>query len=123
MADEITYNANLTLVNGYLKATQNPGPLRATQATPGEQAGIQIIGFAADEVIAYGDLVAPRWSWFRNVSTANNITLGPTSGGVIIPLITLLPGEACCFPIATSAVLRGQSTVTNNKLDRLILET
>lgn len=123
MANEITYYSGVTLVNGYLKAIKNPGSMLATQATPGSIEGVQIIGFAADEVISYGDLVAPRWSWFRNVSTANNITLGPTSGGAIVPLITLLPGEACCFPIAASAVLRGQSTVTNNKLDRLILET
>lgn len=122
MAEEIIYDLSLRLTNGFLHDEQVPGALLANQATPGVAGDTQIIGFSADEIITSGDLVVPRWAYFRNCDPTNKINIGPTSGGVIVPFIQLLPGEIACLPLYPAVVARGQSLVANCKLKKLILE-
>lgn len=124
MAAEISYSAQLGCKKGlYFDQSRRPTGLTADQATQGSAGDVQAIGFAADEVIAYGDLVAPRWAYFRNLDPTNYIKIGPTTGGAILEMIRLKPGEACVFPIGPSVVLRAQAAVAACNLEKFILET
>lgn len=124
MANEISYTVSLACAKGtYFNQSRKPGSQAADQATQGAAGDVQAIGFAADEVIAYGDLVAPRWCFLRNLDTTNYIKVGPTTGGAILEMIRLKPGESCLFPIGPSVVLRAQSAVAACNLEKFILET
>jgi len=122
MANEIAYTIALACTKGNSVESQNPGRLTADQATQGVAGDIQIIG-TSDEIIAYGDLVAPRWAYLRNLDTTNYVDIGPTSGGAIVPMVRLKAGEACVFPLSASVVLRGQANTASCKVKKLILET
>jgi hypothetical protein len=122
MANEITYSMSLSCVKGNSSEKQAPGTLNADQTTQGVAGDVQIIG-TSEEVVAYGDLVAPRWAFFRNLDTTNYIDIGPTSGGAMVACIRLKAGECAQFPIGASVVLRAQANTASCKLKKLILET
>ncbi len=124
MSNEINYSVAIGCINGdYFNQARKPGSQLANQATQGAAGDVQIIGFAADEVIVYGDLVAPRWCFLRNLDPTNYIKIGPTTGGAILEMARLLPGESMLFPIGPSVVLRAQAAVAACKLEKFILET
>lgn len=122
MANEISYNISLSCAKGFESEAFKPGALAADKATIGAEGNTQIIG-TSDEVVSFGDLAAARWCALRNLDTTNYVDIGPESGGAIVPLIRLKPGEACLFPLKPSAVLRGQANTSSVKLKKLILET
>ena len=101
MADEITYQVYLKLVNGNRK----PGWAIAAQTV--DQTGTdynwttQTISNAAAEALALGDIGTPGLMMVQNLG-ANYIEIGYDDTG-FKPTVKLLAGEWACFRLAKAA--------------------
>lgn len=121
MANEITLAATLQIANGLYADERKLTRLQATQATLGGQSGPQIIGHAAHEAIALGDVVTAGYVYIRNLGPTNYVRIGVDVTGTFVPCIKLLVGEVAMFRAAD--VLYAQANTAAVKIDRLILET
>lgn len=109
MADEITINASMRLTNGNFKNVWTPGTLTVDQATArGGNPGCVNIG-TSEEAISFGDLTTPAWIFIQNLDATNYVTWGPTSGGAMVAVGKLLPGEFALYRMAASVTLRMQA--------------
>ena len=104
MADEIRTNLSLTVAKDSLQLAKSynaTGDLTGTRYS----AGAQNIGYAAHEAIAIsGDIATAGWAYFRNLDATNFVQIGVDVSAAFVPLIKLLPGEACVLRLATTAV-------------------
>lgn len=71
--------------------------------------GLVVVGFAADEIIAVGDLAALGLMTIENIDPTNFVDVGPTSGGAMIPMLRILPGESYPVRLTPGIVLRAQA--------------
>lgn len=122
MANEISYTVGISCTKGYESEQARPAGLFADKATIGAMAETQIVP-TSDTVVDFGDLVAARFCFLRNLDTTNYIDIGPTASGAIVATVRLKPGECCLMPLAPSVVLRAQANTASVKLKKLILET
>jgi hypothetical protein len=122
MADEIKVNVSVSVNNGYLVDRFAPGQISVTQAAIGRGGGIQIVGFAADEVIAVGDVATLGWCILRNLDTTHFVKWGPTNAGAIEPIGRLEPGEVAVFRLEPGVVLRAQADTAACKVECRIYE-
>jgi len=76
----------------------------------------------SEEVIDFGDIYTPGYVFFKNMSSNDNITIGPESGGNMVPIINLNPGEVACMRLDPSVVLRAKSDTYESQLLMMLLE-
>ena len=81
---------------------------------------VQEIGFAAEEAIDLGDVVAGGYFMAVNRDSAQNIAIRPDTAET--DLISLGPGQFCLFPMDSGATPYAQSTVTNNLLEYWVFD-
>lgn len=96
MADEIKINSGMSLTNGTLKSALLRNDYDADQTVARVLEDTQNIATTAGgEALALGSISTPGWAYFKNLESAggNFVTLGPESGGAIVNLIKILPGE------------------------------
>lgn len=80
--------------------------------TPSSKSGrrnVQVIGFAADEVIDVTDVTTPKECYLKNLDATNYVDIGPTTAGAMLGMVRLLAGEQCVFPILPGTVIRAQA--------------
>lgn len=106
MANEIKLQAALSLTNGNLESPKINFNVEADQATARIYEDTQNIATTAGgEVLAKGSISTAGWCIFRNLDPTNYVKVGPESGGAIVDLIKILPGEtAGPFQLATGTV-------------------
>lgn len=75
--------------------------------------GLVVVGFAADEIIAVGDLAALGLLTVENIDPTNFVDLGPTSAGAMVPFQRVLPGESYAYRLTPGIVLRAQADTAN----------
>ena len=123
MADEISANASLRVLKGYLDLTRAPAPVRATMAGAHMSAGVNSIGFAAHEALPVsGDVATAGWAFFRNLDATHFVQVGLDVAAAFVPFLKLLPGEfAGPVRLATTAVYAKADTAAV-ALDWMILE-
>ncbi len=121
MSQEITATFTLSVTNGGITGKQQLS-IKPDQATKGVLCRSQSIP-TSDTVITLTGITAPRWVSIINKDATNFIDIGPTSGGAIVPMIRLKPGEGCPFPIKPTTVLRGQADTGAVVIEVQLIET
>lgn len=122
MANELTIDINAQLANGSHEETFQTGQLQFDQAAIGAHAPVVIVGQAAEEDLDVGDISTEGWLFLRNLDSTNYVTYGPKSGGVMVPLGRLEPGEPASFRLEPGVVLRWQADTADVKVKVLLLE-
>lgn len=77
----------------------------------------------SEEVISYGDITTPKFCIFRNLDDTNYVVVGPESGGSMVEMIRLQPGEWGFLPLGSSVVVRAQANSSACKVLFLFTET
>lgn len=111
MADEIQVSARLRVSNGNFLFNQSSGlKLFDQSAVGGGNPGTVNIG-TSDEPISLGDISTPGWAYFLSMEAegGNYVEIGPDSGGSIVPMLRLEPGEFALMRLAPGVSLRGQA--------------
>lgn len=115
MADGVTAQAVLKLVNGYMDITRAANQTFTVSSSPASVAsGTQTIETNAAEVVTVGDVTTKGWSWFRNLSSNGNaIAIGAVDANTnFIEVLRLDGGEYNLGPLGTNAIW-AQSVGTN----------
>lgn len=71
--------------------------------------GFLEIGVSDEVIYSTGDLNALGIMIVENLDPDNFFDIGPTSGGAIVPLIRVLPGESYAVRLTPGITLRGQA--------------
>ena len=121
MANEIRFRADLRVVNGNLDVRQQKDK-QSDQTTAGAVSRTQTIP-TSDTVISLTGVTAARAVFIENTDATNYIDIGPTSGGAIVPLSRLYPGEVALFPLTPGVVLRGQANTASVVMNYMLVET
>lgn len=121
MANEITYTAELSLKNGEFIIQDNDSGDTVTQVTANGTI-VSVACTTSDTAITISGITAPRWCKIKNAGSVS-VKVGPTSGGAIVPMITLEAGERAVMPLTPSVALRCQTASGTTKLLITALET
>lgn len=100
MANEITYQVQTLLNNAGLSDSFASGSKAADQASALLIRNVQSIGFAADEALVLGDVVAPGIALFQNLDDTNFVEIGV---GSFTAFMKLKPGEIFLCRLGTTA--------------------
>ena len=123
MANEITALAKFTLDNGSLKYTSNPGSIQIDQATARMFASVVTVG-TTEEVVAFGDVSAPRVCVMQNLDATNHCEWGPTSSGAMVVAGRLRPASvASQFEIDPGITLRMKADTASCDVLVIVTET
>lgn len=105
MANEIAVNVSVTVEKNNFKLNFTPGRIQLDMAgTGGGNPGIIALS-TSEEDIAFGD-VAPGYVIIRNLDASINVSYGPKSGGSMVLLGTITPGEVHLFQLGAAVTLR-----------------
>lgn len=127
MADEITINLTAQLSNpssggsGALKDQFSTGAIKFNQTTPGAFQTV-VATSTTDTALTLSGITTPGWVMFLNLDATNNIDIGPTSGGAIVPMITLKPKQAAVLYAKSSVAFRHQASAGTPKLQVKVWE-
>jgi hypothetical protein len=94
--------------DGLIQSEPSATKARTPVAKNGRR-NVQVIGFAADEVIDVTDVTTPKECYFKNLDATNYVDIGPNNSGAMLGLIRLQPGEHCVFPLLPGTVMRAQA--------------
>lgn len=103
MANEITYQFQVQLVNGNLRDAFNSNSKASDQASAFLIRNVQTVGFAAHEALQLGDLTDLGYAAFQNLDDTNYIEVGIDVGASFYPFVKLLAGELCLVKLGTNA--------------------
>ena len=121
MADEIQPTFGLKVANGSFVTRINTFTLQIDQASLGAHMPIVNVG-TAEEDLATGDVANLGCIYVRNLDTANFVTIGPKSGGIMVPFLKLKPGEWCWLRLSPGVVWRWQADTATVKCQVMLFE-
>lgn len=107
MAGELRFNATLQVVNGQIN-TKLSKDKRSDQTTPGAWSGVQNIG-TSEEVLSLSGVTSARAIQLINLDPDNYVDWGPVSGGAMVPLGRLYPGEPSMVTLKPGIAIRMQA--------------
>ncbi|MBU0599063.1 hypothetical protein KKF61_08840 [Patescibacteria group bacterium] len=123
MADEIRLSYSLHVVNGFFSLGPQSVSLQIDQAAIGRAGHAQSIGFAAAEIVDFGDIATNGYLVMRNLDDTNYVTWGPDNGVAGIQVMgKLKPGEVAIFRVAPTIVMYAQADTAAVLLDVYLLE-
>lgn len=124
MANEITQTVKMVLVNGQLKHTFDPGVKRITQTTANAHCPVVTVG-TSEEDFSPGDVAAADQGiiCLYNIDSTNFVKFGPKSGGSMVELGRLKPGEMTTLRLAPSVVMRWIADTAPVKVQVSLLQT
>lgn len=105
MANEITVTMTARVVNGSFKAAFEPATKQITQSAIGAHCPVWNVG-TSEEDLSLGDISTPGVIGLLNTDTTNYVQIGPKSGGAMVPIIKLKPGEPAFFRLDSGVTLR-----------------
>lgn len=79
MADEITHTLTLSLANGNLSDTNNPGRIRVNQTTQTIFKSVALIN-TTEESVTFPELTTPGICYLRNLDSTNFVQWGTATG-------------------------------------------
>lgn len=121
MADELKINVNARLDNGNFKDRFEPGQIAITQTAIGGHRPIVVVG-TSEEVIATGDVSTLGWLLMRNLDATNYVDWGPESGGAMVAIGRIEPGEIAMFRLKPGVTIRAQANTASCKIDLRVYE-
>ena len=123
MANEINIGLNMQVRNGFFSDTANPGTIQVDQAALGRGGYVQDIGFAAPEVVDFGDVTTNGYMYLRNLDETNYVTFGPQSDAATIEVFgKLKPGEVALLRVAPTIIMWAQADTAAVKLEVSLFE-
>lgn len=122
MANEIILTVAAQVVNGSFRDTFQPGQLQIDQAAIGRGGYTQLIGYAAEEVVDFGDVSTNGLLILRNLDDTNYVTYGPEDSGAMVVFGKLKPGEVAILRVAPTVVMRAQADTADVLLDVRLYE-
>lgn len=121
MANEISLNKTLRLVNGTLSKTWTSGNIQITQSVARMYSNTQVVG-TSEEVIAVGsDISTLGVCTMKNLDSTNYVVWGPESGGAMVAAGRLKAGEEYTFRLQPGVTYRAQANTAAVTLDVTIL--
>lgn len=109
MANEITLNLSALIVNGNYRDTFDVnGQIVIDQANAGADGGIVEIA-TAETTISLTRLTTEGLLFMRNLDGTNFIEFGPDSGGSMVAIGKLKPGEIALFRLKPGVTLKAQA--------------
>lgn len=117
MADEINVKLRIVLKNGDFTVDRDIIRAQSDQTGKGAQSGLQKVG-TSWEVVDLGNVVTEGYAYFRNLNDTNFVQIGPTG----VPIIKLLPGQLCLFPVDPTVTLYAKADTAECNVDVFILE-
>lgn len=122
MASEITITTSVSVTKGNYKLSFAPGTQRFDQTAQGAHEPVVSVG-TSEEDMAVGDVAVPGWLILQNLDTTNYVTWGPKSGGAMVAIGRIEPGETAVFRMApSSATLRWLANTAACKVKMILLE-
>jgi hypothetical protein len=111
MAGTIKITGSIQIENGSFKKTlpQAGGSINVTQDGSHFHGTIVDVG-TSEEDMPIGDVATEGWLYLRNLSSLYYVTWGPKSGGSMVAIGKLEPGEEARFRMDSSATLRWVAT-------------
>lgn len=122
MADELKLNIQLSYTNGNLSDTFYPGQVSITQSVQGEHAPVVTVGSTAEENLSTGDIGTLGLIVGRNLDSTNYVTIGPSTGGAMKPLIRVKAGETFAFRLEPGVTWRWRAYGGNVKVQVKLFE-
>ncbi len=122
-ANAISLNLNVNVRNGSFVDSFNPGNISASQATPGRGGQTQSIPTTAGGTVLNAALptgAAEGYCCLQNLDATNYLTWGVQSGGSMVTVGTLNPGEPAVFRLAAGVVLMAIANAAAVLLDARI---
>lgn len=109
MANEIKVGVSLACSNRNFKQPKLGSQIVsiAQAGIGGGAPGIVNIG-PADEAIDLTEIAVPGWLWMQNIDQTQVVIWGPDSGGAMVPMGRMRPGEPAGFRLDPGATLRMQ---------------
>lgn len=108
MANEIQLTIGLNYANGGDTAFIAPTVVSITQNANGRFAGERLIT-TADTAITFTGITTNGRLLIKNCDANNYVAYGPESGGALVPLGKLMPGQWDTINLYPGAVLRMQA--------------
>lgn len=121
MANEIQVNLYGRVLNGTFEDIWPAESKQITQSAAGGAGGVQVIG-TSEEAITTVDVSTLGLFWFKNLDGTNYVDIGPDSGGSMVALIRLMPGESCFGRFKPGVTIKAQANTSSIKLKKLVLE-
>ena len=122
MANEITVNLQVNVANGNYSRRAAPGAINVDQAAQGQAGGVLSIG-TSEETITLTDITTKGWAFFRNLDATNYVEWGPESGGSMIGIGRLEPGEPAALRlIPGSLTIRMQANTAACNVEVIVWE-
>ncbi len=112
MANEIQVDLSVSVTNGNLDFAQ-ADTFEADQTTAkGGNPGTVTIG-TSEEAISFGDITSLGIVIIKNLDETNYITWGPESGGTMVVVGKLKPGESAVLRLNPGITLRAQANTAS----------
>lgn len=121
MANELTVSIRTRLANGSLNDRPPNNTFQVDQANAGIFRDVQSVT-TSDTAVPTGNIATLGWAKFKNLDDTNYVNIGPDSGGSIVDMIRLEPGEECTFRIEPGITLRWQANTAACEVDFTIYE-
>lgn len=115
-----TITTAIQLRNGTLIDSFTPDTYQADQTTALLTAGVQIIGFAAHEILDLGDVTSAGPAGFTNLDAANYVEIGRDSGGTFIPFCQIPAGKSQVIWLVGGVVYYAKANTANVNLKKWI---
>ena len=105
MANEIQFSFSGRIQKGSFLDVISQETLQVTQSGVGDYSPTALVG-TTEEDLLIGDIGTLGWLYLKNLDTTNYVTWGPKSGGVMIPLGRIEPGEFAVLRLEPGVTLR-----------------
>jgi hypothetical protein len=105
MANEITLNLSWTLTKSNHKDSFQPGTKSITQTGVGAHCPVVSVG-TSEEDLTVGDISTLGWLTLQNLDATNYVQWGPKSGGAMVAVGRLKPGEIAHLRLEPGITLR-----------------
>jgi hypothetical protein len=115
MAGTIRILPSVIVENGDFESRFTPGQLSFVQTGLGSHETVVKVG-TAEEDMPIGDISTEGWLILQNLHATAIVTWGPKSGGSMVAMGTLEPGEIALFRMSSAATLRWASSVNNSEV-------
>jgi hypothetical protein len=108
MANEIQPTFSLSVTNGTFKDAVASETLLISQALAGKWDTVISIP-TSDTALSPANITTMGWLYLKNLDATNFLSYGPTSGGAIVKLGRIKPGEHAWLRLEPGITLRMQA--------------
>lgn len=117
MAQTLSLTVSATAEFGNFKDSFTPGAVTIALANQGAASGIVDVG-TSEEDLSIGDVGASTQGYLilRNLDSSNYVTYGPKSGGAMVAMGRIKPGEIAVLRLEPSVVVRWQANTAAVKV-------